>query len=211
VSLGSPCSRTYENTPLFTSDSRVSTRLCTSLTSIFAICIVTYPQVYRGNNSGPDQNCVMHVTQGWRAAIPRHAATFGDSSRMSCPRPVLPYRSRTQAPTQSPAFKVLCTPVRRQRDEGHCFQSPLRHQSPGDVFHRLPSLQFVESDVRGRPLRIEDPVVGLYPRGVWPQLNSQWMALACTPILASASDALVVKGPPEELNDESIDVVNLTF
>ena len=57
----------------------------------------------------------------------------------------------------------------------------------------------------------EDPVVGLYPREVWPQLNSQWMALACTPILASASDALVVKGPPEELNDESIDVVNLTF
>ena len=54
-------------------------------------------------------------------------------------------------------------------------------------------------------------MVGLDPREVWPQLNSQWMALACTPILASASDALVVKGPPEELNDESIDVVNLTF
>jgi hypothetical protein len=102
-------------------------------------------------------------------------------------------------------------PSRRKKRVRHCFQSPLRHQSPGDVFHRLPSLQFVESDVRGRPLRIEDPVVGLYPRGVWPQLNSQWMALACTPILASASDALVVKGPPEELNDESIDVVNLTF
>jgi hypothetical protein len=100
---------------------------------------------------------------------------------------------------------------RRQERARHCFESPLRHQGPGDVFHRLPSLQIRQNDVRGRPLRIEDPVVGLYPREVWPQLNSQWMALACTPILASASDALVVKGPPEELNDESSDVVNLTF
>ena len=64
--------------PLFTSDSRVPTRFRNSLTSGFAIPLRCYPQVCRGSLSGPTQNCVMCVTQGWRAANRRHAGFSRD-------------------------------------------------------------------------------------------------------------------------------------
>jgi hypothetical protein len=86
--------------PLDNSDFRVLVRMPTPLTCGFAFAGRGYPQVYRGNFSGPYQNRVMHATQGWRTAPLQHAAGFGNSSRLSPRCPKLPYRSPTQLPDQ---------------------------------------------------------------------------------------------------------------